>query len=185
VIEVVDYDPSWADRFALLRTEYLHVLNVAGVEVIAVEHVGSTAVPGLAAKPVIDVDIVVELAHVRAASEALESLGFQPLGDRGIPGRWAFREPPAFAGTNTYVVARDSLALKNHLRLRDTLRANNQLLQEYATVKRAAAAHAADMLEYVSGKNDVVLRILAAAGLDDAELASIAANQVPSQRASR
>ncbi|HEY3957887.1 MAG TPA: GrpB family protein [Streptosporangiaceae bacterium] len=58
--------------------------------------------PGLAAKPVIDLDIVVREADVVAASGVLVSLGFAPLGELGIPLRWAFKEPARLAGTNTY-----------------------------------------------------------------------------------
>jgi len=93
----------------------------AGVPVVAIEHVGSTAVPGLAAKPVIDCDIVVAGPEVPAASAVLAGLGFTPLGELGIPLRWAFREPRRLAGTNTYVVAAGSLSLRNHLAVRDVL----------------------------------------------------------------
>jgi GrpB-like predicted nucleotidyltransferase (UPF0157 family) len=67
VITVVDYDPTWPDRFEALREEYARALANAGVPVIAIEHVGSTSVPGLAAKPVIDCDIVVAEPDVAAA----------------------------------------------------------------------------------------------------------------------
>ena len=74
MIEVCEYDPAWPEKFAALRGEYAEALAAAGVPVVAIEHVGSTAVPGLAAKPVIDCDIVVEDEHVSAASSALEAL---------------------------------------------------------------------------------------------------------------
>ena len=60
---------------------------------MAIEHVGSTSVPGLAAKPIIDCDIVVAEADVTAATSVLVSLGFTPEGELGIPQRWAFKEP--------------------------------------------------------------------------------------------
>ena len=78
----------------------------------AIEHVGSTSVPGLAAKPVIDCDIVVVRRDVAAASEVLTGLGFQPEGELGIPLRWAFKEPERLAGTNTYIVEAGSLSLR-------------------------------------------------------------------------
>ena len=65
-------------------------MAAAGVPVVAIEHVGSTSVPGLAAKPIIDCDIVVREADVVAASNILMSLGFTPLGELGIPQRWAY-----------------------------------------------------------------------------------------------
>jgi GrpB-like predicted nucleotidyltransferase (UPF0157 family) len=75
VIEVRDYDPAWPDRFAALRREYATALDAAGVPYAGIEHVGSTSVPGLAAKPVIDCDIVVAAAHVGAAAADIYAYG--------------------------------------------------------------------------------------------------------------
>jgi GrpB-like predicted nucleotidyltransferase (UPF0157 family) len=180
VILVVEYDPAWPARFGELRQEYAGAMAAAGVPVVSIEHVGSTAVPGLAAKPVIDCDIVVAGPDVAAASRVLAGLGFTPLGELGIPLRWAFREPQRLAPTNTYVVVADSLSLRNHLAVRDILRADVGLREQYAAVKRRVGAVAANIDEYGRGKNAMVQRILAAAGLTAAERASIAANQVPS-----
>ncbi|MET9023293.1 GrpB family protein [Actinopolymorpha sp. NPDC004070] len=180
MITVAEYDPAWPGRFAALRDEYEAAMAAAGVPVVAIEHVGSTSVPGLAAKPVIDCDIIVGEAHVDAASEVLVSLGFVPLGELGIPQRWAFRAPERLSGTHTYVIVDGSLSLRNHLALREVLRSDASLREEYSTVKRAAGARAADTDEYGRLKTDMVQRILAAAGLTEAERASIAGNQVPS-----
>jgi GrpB-like predicted nucleotidyltransferase (UPF0157 family) len=179
VIVVVEYDPGWADRFELLRREYAAAMAAAGVPVVAIEHVGSTSVPGLAAKPIIDCDIVVAQSHVAAASNVLVSLGFTPLGELGIPLRWAFKEPARLSGTNTYVIMDGCLSLRNHLGVRGVLRADAALREEYAAVKRAAGARAANIDEYGQAKTAVIQKILAAAGLTDAERASIAGNQVP------
>ena len=179
MIEVREYDPAWAARFEELRAEYQAALERAGVPVVAIEHVGSTSVPGLAAKPIIDCDIVVSEADVPAASNVLVTLGFEPRGELGIPQRWAFYAPERLAGTSTYVVVDGSLALRNHLAVRDVLRRDRGLREEYAAVKHAVGATAADIYEYGAGKNDVIQRILAAAGLSEAERASIDANQVP------
>jgi GrpB-like predicted nucleotidyltransferase (UPF0157 family) len=180
VIVVVEYDPAWPRRFGQLRQEYAQALAAAGVPVVAIEHVGSTSVPGLAAKPVIDCDIVVAEPDVGAASQALTALGFRALGELGIPQRWAFKEPARLAGTNTYVVVEGSLALRNHLAVRDILRPDSGLRMRYAAVKRRVGATAANIDEYGRGKNAVIQQILAAAGLTDAERASIDGNQVPS-----
>jgi GrpB-like predicted nucleotidyltransferase (UPF0157 family) len=179
VIVVVEYDPAWPKRFEVLRREYAAAMAGAGVPVVAIEHVGSTSVPGLAAKPVIDCDIVVAPAQPAAASSVLLSLGFTPLGDLGIPQRWAFREPPRLAGTNTYVIVDGCLSVRNHLGLRNVLRADAALRDEYAAVKRQAAAQAANIDEYGQLKGPMVQKILAAAGLTDAERATIAGANVP------
>lgn len=175
VIEVVEYRASWPERFAGLRAQYAAALEAAAVP-HRIEHVGSTAVPGLAAKPVIDVDVVVDPEHVTAAVRALATIGFEPRGDLGIPGRQAFRTPDRFAPSNTYVVAEGALALRNHLGVRDVLRSDTALRDEYAAVKRCAARTAADIDDYLEQKSDVLDRILRAAGLTDEERASITAS---------
>jgi GrpB-like predicted nucleotidyltransferase (UPF0157 family) len=180
VILVSEYDPAWPRRFEELRREYTAAMAAAGVPVVAIEHVGSTSVPGLAAKPVIDCDIVVAGQDVASATEVLTGQGFKPVGELGIPLRWAFKEPQRLAGTNTYIVVAGSLALRNHLAVRDTLRAEAGLRREYAAVKMRAGATAANIDEYGHAKNAMVQKILAAAGLTEAERASINANQVPS-----
>ncbi len=78
VILVAEYDPAWPQRFGQLRREYARAMAAAGVPVVAIEHVGSTAVPGLAAKPVIDCDIVVAGPDVPAASAVLAGSGSRP-----------------------------------------------------------------------------------------------------------
>jgi GrpB-like predicted nucleotidyltransferase (UPF0157 family) len=180
VIEVTDYDPVWPRRFQVLRAEYAAALAASGVSVVAIEHVGSTSVTDLAAKPVIDCDIVVAERDVAAASEVLVGMGFTPLGELGIPQRWAFKEPARLARTNTYVVVDGSLSLRNHLAVRDTLRADAALRERYAAVKRRMAAVVDNLDDYGAGKNAILQEILAAAGLTDAERASIDGNQVPS-----
>jgi GrpB-like predicted nucleotidyltransferase (UPF0157 family) len=164
VISVVEYDPGWPQRFEHLRREYAEAMAAAGVPVLAIEHVGSTSVPGLAAKPIIDCDIVVALPDVAAATQVLIRLGFTSLGELGIPLRWAFKEPGRLAGTNTYVIVAGSLSLRNHLAVRDTLRADPAMRGQYAAVKRQVGAVAADIDEYGRGKNAMVQQILAAAG---------------------
>jgi GrpB-like predicted nucleotidyltransferase (UPF0157 family) len=179
VIEVREYDPAWAVEFEELRLEYQAALDRAEVPVEAIEHIGSTAVPGLAAKPLIDVDMVVSPEHGQAATDVLVSLGFEPRGELGIPQRWAFDEPERLAGTNTCVVVAGSLSLRNHLAVRDILRSDAALRDEYSAVKRRVGTHAADIYEYGAGKDAMVQRILEAAGLTETDRASIGANQVP------
>jgi GrpB-like predicted nucleotidyltransferase (UPF0157 family) len=180
VITVVEYDPAWPEGFEALRDEYAKAMAAAGVPVVAIEHVGSTSVPGLAAKPIIDCDIVVGEADVMAASRVLVSLGFTPEGELGVPQRWAFKEPERLSGTHTYVIVDGCLSLRNHLAVRDVLRADAALRDEYAAVKRKASVSSASIDAYGQAKTPVVQKILSAAGLTDAERAAIAGNQVPS-----
>jgi GrpB-like predicted nucleotidyltransferase (UPF0157 family) len=109
------------------------------------------------------------------------SLGFTPEGELGIPQRWAFKEPERLSGTNTYLIVDRRLSLRNHLAVRDALRAYPILRDAYAAVKRKAAACAANIDEYGQIKTPMVQKLLTAAGLTDAERTSIAGNQVPSR----
>jgi GrpB-like predicted nucleotidyltransferase (UPF0157 family) len=181
MIRVVDYDPSWPSRFVALRDEYSAALARAGVAVVAIEHVGSTSVPGLAAKPIIDCDIVVTAERVSSASAVLVGLGFVPEGELGIPQRWAFKEPSRLERTNTYVIVDGSRALRDHLRLRDALRSDPELRNRYGAVKQRVGATAGSLEEYGEGKNTVIQQILTAASLTDHERRVLGAAQVPTR----
>ncbi len=180
MIEVCDYDPRWPARFDALRARYVAALADADVEVVGIEHVGSTSVPGLSAKPIIDIDIIVAPHKVEPAIEALERIGFESLGERGIEGRWAHRAPADLPPTNTYVIVDGSLALRNHLSVRDALRDDSALRQEYGTLKRAIAAEVTDTADYVERKSAFLTRVLEQSGLSDDERRSITdANRAP------
>lgn len=166
-IEVLPWDARWPEWFATLEARFRAALQ--GVPVRAIEHVGSTAVPGLAAKPVIDVDIVVDAAQVPAASAALEGIGYLPRGQLGIPDRWAFAAPDGDIAHHTYVTVAGCLALRNHLAVRDVLRADPALRDEYAATKLRLAATVADMDAYIAGKSPILQRILARGGIDEAD----------------
>ena len=163
VITVVDYDRRWPSLFEALKSQYHEALT--GIPVVGIEHVGSTSVRGLAAKPVIDVDIIVAAVHAQQAIDAMERSGFRSRGELGIPDRWAFRTPPDLPATNTYVVIDGSLALRNHLAVRDMLRSDPSLREEYAALKRAIASTVEDIDNYVEAKSEFLSSVLQRAGL--------------------
>ena len=167
---VVPYDPQWPATFDAISAHLQELLHTAQVKVLSIEHVGSTSVPGLAAKPIIDIDIVVERAWVDAASRALEADGYTPLGEMGIVDRWAFRPPDGAPRQNTYVVVEGSLCIRDHRALRDTLRTNAELRDEYSAVKLALAERTDDIDVYIDGKTDVILKVLSIAGIAQDEL---------------
>jgi GrpB-like predicted nucleotidyltransferase (UPF0157 family) len=173
VITVVPYDPSWAGRFDQLRTVLDDALDAAEVPFRSIEHVGSTSVPGLAAKPIIDCDIVVAPDQVAAASAVVAGLGFEARGDLGIPLRYAFEGPQQWQDVHLYVVVGGSIALRNHLAVRDVLRADPDLRDRYAALKAELATATDDIDEYTSAKGHVLQDVLAAAGLPAEELAAI------------
>lgn len=162
-VTVQDYDPAWPDLFEQVRTR---VATALGDLAVGIEHVGSTAVPGLAAKPVIDLDVIVASADdVPAAVERLATLGYEHEGTLGIPGREAFRWPPGTARHHLYVCTRDSAELDRHLRFRDHLRTHPDVAAAYARLKRQAATeHRDDRDGYTAAKSRFVADVLRAAG---------------------
>ena len=173
-IEVVDYDPVWQEWFEAVRAVVWP--SVEGVAV-RIDHVGSTAVPGLAAKPIIDMDIVVRSEdEVRAVIERLAGIGYRWRGDLGVVGRQAFRETVkrGLPRHHLYLVVEDNKAHLDHLLLRDLLRADAEAAARYAELKRANVERAAgDMDVYVAAKARLVAKLLTRAraerGLPPAE----------------
>ena len=178
-IIVTDYDEAWPQSFAQIRA-YLwpSVQDLA----TTIEHVGSTAVPGLAAKPIIDIDIVIPAATpIGEMVKRLEPLGYEHRGDLGIAGRDAFRQQNALPTHHLYVCPAGSIGLQNHLIVRDYLRAHPEVRQAYGDLKkRLAVDFPTDIDRYVDGKTDLILAILQTGSLSAAQLAGIqAANRLP------
>ncbi|BBY64013.1 hypothetical protein MHEL_22560 [Mycolicibacterium helvum] len=156
---VVPYDTSWPLQFAALRDRLTSALcNVEH----RVEHVGSTAVPGLCAKPVIDVDVVVPTAAwVSRATAALCRARYRHQGDLGIAGRQAFENPPDWPYHHLYLVVSDSIAHRDHIDFRDHLRGHPEDAKRYGNVKYELAVHlAANRKRYTEGKRGLIQEIL-------------------------
>lgn len=160
-IVVVDYDESWPWLFEKLAAPVREAVEGLGARI---EHVGSTSVPGLAAKPVIDIDVVVRSAEqVPAAIERVLPLGYVHQGNKGIPGREAFMWPRGSAPHHLYVLVEGSAPLADHLDFREHLRRNPGAAREYAALKRRLAEeHRDDRLGYEGAKAAFVSRALAA-----------------------
>ena len=167
---VVDpYNPGWATNFHGIQCELAKAL--AHVPYISIEHVGSTSVPGLAAKPIIDIDIIVRQENVSAAITACKSVGYEYFGEWGIPNRHALRASSQVPERNLYVCVDGCLASRNHLAVRDTLRKDEKLRQEYAAVKiKLAEQEWNKMDEYCEGKNEILGKILKRAGFSSHEI---------------
>lgn len=172
-IEVVDYDPVWPEAFAAISRA---VAAALGPLALRIEHVGSTSVPGLGAKPIIDLDVVIESPRLLPlVVEALGTLGYSHEGDGGIPGREAFRRNGstapedgsgrAWPDHHLYVCARGSEELRRHLRFRDYLRSHPDDASRYESLKRDLPhRYPNDIDSYVGGKSAFVERILAVDG---------------------
>jgi GrpB-like predicted nucleotidyltransferase (UPF0157 family) len=164
-IEVVPYDPGWGRTFEALRRVLLRALGEIAADV---EHVGSTAVPDLAAKPVIDLDVVVPSRDALAtALSGLAALGYRHEGDLGVPGREAFARDASdvprdgsgrsWPAHHLYVCASDSPELRRHLRFRDWLRRHSAAAEEYGRLKRRlAAVHRFDRDAYARAKSEFI-----------------------------
>ena len=168
----MDYDPTWPTAFEAVRA---HVWSVVADVAITVEHVGSTSVPGLAAKPVIDITVVVpRVTDVPAAIDRLAALGYVHRGNLGVEGREAFQAPDSMPRRHLYLCPSDSLALRNHLVVREHLRAHPEVARQYGELKkRLAAQYPEEIDKYTEGKTDAIVRILDAAGFRADELETI------------
>ena len=152
---VATYDPSWPRRFERERRRVARRLAGAAV---AIEHIGSTAVPGLDVKPVVDILVGVAgpLAD-HAVTPRLQALGYELLGEAGVPGRLYFRRRLARDAFNVHVVAHDGALWENDLLLRDFLRTHPAEARAYAAAKRLAATEAPDSLvRYSELKADAI-----------------------------
>ena len=163
-VEVVEYDPAWPRLFEELAAP---VRDALGDLALAVEHVGSTSVPGLAAKPIIDIDVVIASPEqLPEVAERLAPLGYTHLGDLGLPGREAFgrEDGAARPQRHLYVCYDGAPPLVQHLLLRDYLRAHPGAAARYGSLKKALAVRFRfDREGYIDAKSAMVQDLLAAA----------------------
>ncbi|MCA0375506.1 MAG: GrpB family protein [Gemmatimonadetes bacterium] len=173
-VTVVPYDPSWPDTFARLHALVWPAVQHASLRL---EHVGSTAVPGLAAKPVIDATIVVASPRdIPFVVKGLVTIGYAHRGDLGVPGREAFRAPASspLPAHHLYASPRHSVSLRNHLGLRDHLRAHPEVAAAYGALKVSLAQQFPDDIDrYIAGKTAFILDVLAQVGLSAEELQAV------------
>jgi GrpB-like predicted nucleotidyltransferase (UPF0157 family) len=161
LIAIVDYDPTWPERYQAWQREIRAAL---GAVVVRIDHVGSTSVPGLPAKAIIDVQVSVsDLAKESSYVPPLEKLGLQ-LRSRDAHHRYFWPYPGRPRDAHVHVCAAGSDWEADHLRFRDYLRTHPEACNRYAEAKRAAAASwADDELAYTDDKTEVILNILQSA----------------------
>ena len=160
-VEVVAHDARWPAWFEEDAGELRHALRST---LDSLEHFGSTAVPNLAAKPIIDILVAPARWPLEPTLRAaLERLGYEYLGEAGVPGREYFRRRAAHA-TNLAVVQRSSQLWHDNIALRDYLMAHPEAARLYEQAKRAAwSSGARTLLEYSHHKSDLVANLVAAA----------------------
>lgn len=171
MINVLKYDPTWESHFCVLSS----MIRKATWSDIVIEHVGSTSVSGLAAKPIIDIDVIVSRGEVGTVIERLAKIGYQHRGNLGIEDREAFFHPEHIdIEHHLYVCVEGSVAVRNHLALRDHLRAHPESAERYGRLKmELARKFPDDMDSYVSGKTSLIIEILGQCGMTTADIASI------------
>ena len=166
MIEISDYRSDWPEHFLQIRDSILPALSEI---TFRVEHVGSTSVPGLCAKPIIDIDIIIEsISDFNSVRSNLQAVGYQYLGNQGVPGREAFRNNSCDIKHHLYVCQDGVLALRNHITLRDHLRKNIEDRDRYGLLKRKLAKQFRNDIEaYIEGKTDFIIKILSKYGIEE------------------
>ena len=154
-IEIVEYDPRWPDLF---REEAALVRAEIGADALRVQHVGSTAVPGLAGKPVIDLLVgVASLDIGKRAAAKLAALGYEDFGEMFLPGRLYLRSRRRPQHFNVAIAPVDSPFHATQIAVRDYLRAHPDEAAAYAEEKKKAHAAGARLFStYSQAKNAFV-----------------------------
>ena len=136
--------------------------------VVTIEHVGSTSVPGLAAKPIVDMDVVVPTqADVQIAIQRLATIGYVHEGDLGATGREAFIPPNAVPWHHLYVCTVENVEYKRHIMFRNYLRNHPEDAKMYGDLKlKLAKQFQNDRAAYTNGKSAFVNEILKRARLE-------------------
>ncbi len=159
-VEVVPYDTTWPERY---EEEVKRIMKVLGPEIVSTHHIGSTSIPGMYAKPIIDILLeVMDIARIDDYNDEMISLGYEPRGELGIPGRRYFsREEPKDVRTHhVHSFQTGNLGIVRHLAFRDYMIAHPKDAKEYVELKIILARRfPQDIDGYVLGKELYVNRM--------------------------
>lgn len=154
---VMPYNEEWKKAFSDIKKELDDAL---GDLALSIEHVGSTSVEGLSAKPIIDIDVVIEdISKLESVIAALKKIGYRHEGDLGVPGREAFKYDGKehLMKHHLYVCAKEAKELKRHLAFRDYLRTHADAVEAYSKVKEEGARlYPEDIDKYIEYKSPVI-----------------------------
>ena len=156
---IQEYDPQWNLDFSSISNILTKHLKSS---IIGIEHIGSTAVPGLAAKPIIDIDVIIQdVAHFEKVKDSLISLGYLYAGNQGIVDREVFKRSKSFdphpvldhIAHHLYVCPANSVEWRRHLAFRNALVSNEAFKKAYQSLKiEIAHAAAQDKKRYAQMK---------------------------------
>ena len=167
---VLPYDSAWKNDFEKIKTE---IEEAIGDLTIGIEHVGSTSVEGMSAKPCIDIDVIIkDQTMLNAVIDGLSTIGYIHEGDLGIKGREAFQytDKPHLRTHHLYVCSEDSAELRRHLTFRDYLRSHPNAVKKYSEVKEnAARLFPNDIDAYIRYKSPCIEELYALCGLQSDE----------------
>ena len=164
-IEVVEYDSSWPGLFEL---EAEQIKNALGCNCVEVHHIGSTSIPGLSAKPIIDMlPVVRDIQEVDKVTKAMESLGYEAKGEYGIAFRRYFQKGKDTRTHHVHVYQEGDPEINRYLKFRDWMRSHPLDAENYAKLKvELAKKFPHDILQYCIGKDAFVASIDAKDGFD-------------------
>ncbi|WP_379134069.1 GrpB family protein [Paenibacillus sp. sgz500958] len=160
-VEIVSYNPHWKTDFNKIKEMINSYINDL---IISIEHVGSTSIEGLSAKPIIDLDVVIEnYAILPSIIERLKAHGFEHEGNLGVEGREAFRRTyedrqPKY---HLYVCPKDGKGYLEHIAFRDYLCANEESRKEYEELKlKLVEEYSNDIESYCNKKTEFIRKVL-------------------------
>jgi GrpB-like predicted nucleotidyltransferase (UPF0157 family) len=166
-IVVKPYSPTWEWSFLLIRKRLQRVLPTADA---LIHHIGSTAIEGLPAKPIIDIDVEIHsIRYFEDTKQKLYRLGYHHVGDQGIKGREVFKLTRwhLLPRHHLYVCVTGNSELKRHLAFKDYLNTHEDMKKAYGEIKIAAAKkHPYDMDAYLAMKGTLIQKIYQAIGLE-------------------
>ncbi len=163
---VLPYDPKWKNDFEKIKQE---LVNAIGDLIVCIEHVGSTSVEGLSAKPIIDIDVVIsDYSVFDSIVSKLSTIGYFHVGDLEIKEREVFKysDKPHLRKHHLYVCPQNSKELLRHITFRDFLKNNPEAVKKYGKVKENAAKLFPDNMDkYIEYKTPCVEELYSLCGL--------------------
>ena len=158
-VKVVPHDSNWSK---LLKAEADEIAAILGQEVIAIHHIGSTAIPNISAKPIIDILVEVhDIEKIDDFNEEIMKLGYQPKGEFGIPGRRFFiKGDDATRTHHVHIFQTGHPRVKRYLNFRDYMMAHPEEAQAYSRLKEELAQRFPEDIEsYMEGKDGFIKEI--------------------------
>lgn len=164
IVEVVPHDPNWSRQY---KEEAERITNILDKEIAAIHHIGSTAIPNISAKPIIDILIeVTSIERIDSYNLLMESIGYIPKGEYGIIGRRFFTKGENPRTHHLHIFEAGNLEIERHLNFRDYMIAHQLEAEEYSQLKaQLAEKYRYDIDAYIAGKDSFIKSIDKKAGI--------------------